>query len=107
MTQEELIKNLQYIADSPPREYGGFHSQAIGTARAALDILNQPWLGKPNSEGYWWFRYGANYEYEKIIKLRYAILHDGEYLVDENYSAVLHEYVQGKWQKAIVTEIKE
>ena len=31
-----VIDDLKYIADSPDRQYGGFHPQAVGVAQAAL-----------------------------------------------------------------------
>jgi len=34
-----LLTQLQYIADSPPTGGGGFHSEAVKTARAALRAL--------------------------------------------------------------------
>ena len=30
---------LQYIADSPPREYGGFHPEAVKAAKAGLRLI--------------------------------------------------------------------
>ena len=38
---ETTIDMLQYIADSPPREQGGFHENTIDTARSALYYLKQ------------------------------------------------------------------
>ncbi len=32
----DLIERLKYIADSPPREHGGFHEQTIQTAKDAI-----------------------------------------------------------------------
>ncbi len=32
---------LQYIADSPAREHGGFHPKAVKTAKAALRLIRQ------------------------------------------------------------------
>lgn len=34
-----VINGLQYIADSPSQEYGGFHPDAIETAKSALKII--------------------------------------------------------------------
>lgn len=39
MTPSELDTMLAYIADSPPREYGGFHQNVIDTAKAAIAEL--------------------------------------------------------------------
>lgn len=36
---EVVIDALQYIADSPPHEYGGFHPNASRTAKAALTLI--------------------------------------------------------------------
>jgi hypothetical protein len=36
---DEAIDGLQYIADSPPKEYGGFHENAIQTAKDALQSI--------------------------------------------------------------------
>ena len=38
-TTKALISNLEYIADSPAREYGGFHPQVVETAQAALRFI--------------------------------------------------------------------
>jgi hypothetical protein len=35
----ELIERLQYIADSPDREHGGFHAEAVQTAKDAIAEL--------------------------------------------------------------------
>lgn len=35
----ETVSGLRYIADSPSREYGGFHPQAVEIAKAALFYL--------------------------------------------------------------------
>lgn len=35
----ELIERLQYIADSPDREHGGFHPEVVQTARDAIAEL--------------------------------------------------------------------
>lgn len=32
---------LKYIADSPPREYGGFHPSAVAAARSALRLISR------------------------------------------------------------------
>jgi hypothetical protein len=36
---EEAIDGLQYICDSPPKEYGGFHENAIQTAKDAVQAI--------------------------------------------------------------------
>lgn len=41
MTEAELREGLEYIANSPAPEYGGFHPKAVETARAALAWMNQ------------------------------------------------------------------
>ncbi len=41
ISYEETIERLKYIADSPPREQGGFHEEAIKTAKAALYQLKK------------------------------------------------------------------
>ncbi len=33
------IEGLKYIASSPPRENGGFHPEAVKTAKAALRLI--------------------------------------------------------------------
>ncbi len=35
----ELIERLQYIADSPDREHGGFHPEVVQTAKDAIAEL--------------------------------------------------------------------
>lgn len=35
-TRLPLMSGLAYIADSPPQKYGGFHPNAIATAKEAL-----------------------------------------------------------------------
>lgn len=36
-----LRDRLQYILDSPPRENGGFHPEAVETARQAMAMLDE------------------------------------------------------------------
>lgn len=36
---EETIDGLLYICDSPPREYGGFHPNAVQTAKDAVKSI--------------------------------------------------------------------
>ncbi len=86
MSREELIEGLQYIADSPPHKHGGFHPYAVEIAKAALEILNQPWLDKPDSEGWWWFI--NEYSQGKPMCMWVEIPNA--------------ECLKGKWQKAIV-----
>ena len=35
-TYTQMIEGLQYIAESPPHEHGGFHPSAVETAKNAL-----------------------------------------------------------------------
>ena len=63
-----MTRELQYIADSPEQQYGGFHIHAVTTAKNALKEIRQlrravKWaLGEsgdfgPRPEGvgaYWW-----------------------------------------------------
>jgi hypothetical protein len=37
--QGEPICGLRYIADSPSQEFGGFHENAIRTAKQALELI--------------------------------------------------------------------
>ena len=65
-------------------------------AQAQLDkILNQPWLDKPDSPGWWWFKPNSN-KFPTQIEARDIMIYelDGRKLS------------QGKWQKAYVLEIK-
>lgn len=39
MRRQEVIANLKYIASSPGKEHGGFHRNAVRTAKAALKII--------------------------------------------------------------------
>ena len=54
MNLKYLISNLEYMADSPPREYGGFHPQVVKTAKAALRYIKKsqhcPLCGKPSPD---------------------------------------------------------
>jgi hypothetical protein len=36
-----VIADLQYIADSPAPEHGGFHPNAVQTAKAAIDEIHR------------------------------------------------------------------
>ncbi len=37
--EQDLIERLRYIAESPTREHGGFHENAIQTAKDAIAAL--------------------------------------------------------------------
>lgn len=41
MTLKQVISQLQYITQGPPRERGGFHPQTVATAKAALYQLKK------------------------------------------------------------------
>ena len=38
---EDTLETLQYIADSPSQEYGGFHKNVINTAKSAIYWIKQ------------------------------------------------------------------
>lgn len=42
LSLKDTIEGLKYIADSPPREYGGFHENAVQAAKSALHYLTRP-----------------------------------------------------------------
>lgn len=44
--QGEPVCGLKYIAASPPREYGGFHPNAVATAKKALKLIASLRRGK-------------------------------------------------------------
>lgn len=79
---------------------------------AQLELLSQlkevdiEWKDKPDSEDWWWFRYGDSLEYLAISKLTYIVVHDAKILIDEEYNYV-DKLRKGKWCKAIVPEIEE
>jgi len=83
-------------------------------AQAQLDkILNQPWLDKPDSEGWWWF-IGKYFQYQTTwfdLNLYCVEIKTNE-KVDALYSVQYHDVepflkYKGKWQKAIVPEPPE
>jgi len=39
MSEKDVLAGLRYIASSPPRERGGFHPNAVATAKAALRLI--------------------------------------------------------------------
>ena len=41
MTLKTLLDNLKYIAESPPRLYGGFHPQIVALSKAAIYQLKK------------------------------------------------------------------
>lgn len=46
-TTEEVIRDLEYIASSPSREYGGFHPNAINVAKQAIAELRRLSIPEP------------------------------------------------------------
>jgi hypothetical protein len=41
MMADEIIERLKYIAESPSEEFGGFHAEAIATARDAITEITR------------------------------------------------------------------
>lgn len=64
-------------------------------------LVGRKWVSKPDSEGWWWFKYGDDLEYLVILKLKYVNFEGRECLVDEDYTLVDRLRV-GKFQRAIL-----
>lgn len=41
MNSEQVISELQYIADSPAQEHGGFHPNAVAAAKAGIEMIRE------------------------------------------------------------------
>lgn len=100
MITEELIGNLQYIANSPRQEYGGFHPHTVEIAKAALEILNGEWLDKPDKGNIRWWRLDI-YGNRSMTFISDYDLEKGQHWIEGNCFPT-----QGyKWQKAIVPNL--
>ena len=68
-------------------------------AQAQLDkILNQPWLDKPDSEGWWWLLCNGELSIEYVENL--------DDWVEAEVMARMPEDIRYRYQKAIVPELE-
>lgn len=95
LTDEEIFQLTFNCSRFPSQQRAGEYAKKI--AQAQLDkILNQPWLDKPDSEGWWWPRH-----LKSLMPAEYiteGMIVNWDYLAQSNVK---------EWQRALVPEIKE